>query len=87
MTVTCKLRVVSKTEVADADPSKHQAGSVEVTLRPVNDETNRDWSKYTPTGEVKLSITNMDAANAFVVGGNYYAEFSRVPSESLGAKA
>lgn len=82
MSVTCKLRVVSKLSVADSDPSKHRTGSVEVTLRPVNDEANKQWSKYTPTGEVKLSITNMEAADAFVVGGHYQAEFVRVPSET-----
>lgn len=84
MNVTCKLRVVSKTEVADSDPSKQKAGSVEVTLRPVNDYANQTWSKYTPTGEVKLSITNMAAADAFVVGAIYHAEFVRETAASHG---
>lgn len=87
MNVTCKLRVVSKNLLADPNPANRQIGSVEVTLRPVNDEANAHWSKYTPTGEVKLLITNMDAAAMFEVGGNYYAEFVRVPSEALASQA
>jgi hypothetical protein len=36
---------------------------------------NEGWSKFTPAGEVKLTITNPPAADVFVEGEYYLATF------------
>jgi hypothetical protein len=56
--------------------------AVEVTLMPVyggeDDKANREWSKWTPSGELRLTITNPDAYNQFVIGKTYWVDFSPV---------
>jgi hypothetical protein len=56
--------------------------AVRVTLQPVygksDDEANRDWSKWTPSGEVTMTITNPLAYEQFKIGKAYYVDFSPV---------
>jgi hypothetical protein len=47
-----------------------------VTLRPVTGKGNEEWSKYTPGGELKLYINNPAALEQFVVGKDYYLDFT-----------
>ena len=39
-------------------------------------KANKEWSKWTPYGEVVLGITNPDAFNQFVQGKVYYVDFT-----------
>lgn len=52
----------------------------EVVMRPVvtaeDDDPNKSYSKWTPAGELKLSITNPDAFNYFSVGSFYNLSFT-----------
>jgi hypothetical protein len=52
----------------------------DVLLRPVmtheDDDPNKSFSKYTPAGELKLSITNPEAFEQFAVGATYDVDFS-----------
>lgn len=61
------------------NPSDRQVG-VEVTLQPVYEEDpaspNYTWSKATPSGEVRLTISKPDAHQAFKVGATYLVTFS-----------
>jgi hypothetical protein len=41
-------------------------------------EGNGDWSKYTPTGELSMTITNPGAIEQFEVGGVYSLTFDKV---------
>lgn len=50
----------------------------EVKLAPVYDDANKDWSKWTPQGEIKMTITNPKALEAFDLGGQYFVDFTRV---------
>lgn len=45
---------------------------------PGGDEMNKDWSKYTPCGEIKLTITNPAAIEEFDIGGVYKTTFEKV---------
>ena len=49
---------------------------VEVQMAPVYDDANKDWSKYTPQGEIKMSITNPAAVAQFELGKKYYIDFT-----------
>ena len=51
----------------------------EVKLAPVyGDGPNAQWSKATPQGEISMSITNREAADAFELGKEYLVEFTPV---------
>lgn len=47
-----------------------------ITMAPVYDEANKDWSKYTPQGAIQMTITNPDAIAAFEIGKAYYVDFT-----------
>ena len=51
-----------------------------VTLQPVyggkDDEANKDWSRWTPSGELRLTITNPDAYEQFKLGKAYFVDFN-----------
>lgn len=79
MAVRAKVRCTGRHESL----SLHSKGSVEavtVTLQPVfggdDDEANRDWSKWTPSGEIRLTITNPEAHSQFAIGKSYFVDFT-----------
>lgn len=41
------------------------------------DEANKDWSKYTPQGEIKIMITNPAAVEEFEPGAVYRTTFEK----------
>jgi hypothetical protein len=47
-----------------------------VVMVPVYSEENREWSKYTPSGELKLYISNPALEGAFQVGKEYYLDIT-----------
>jgi hypothetical protein len=58
----------------------------EVVLRPVTagqeDDPNKSFSKWTPAGELKLTITNPEAFNQFVVGKLYDVDVTEYEAEA-----
>jgi hypothetical protein len=52
-------------------------GAEQVLLGVVTADTeeNKTWSKYTPQGEVTMTITNQDALGAFTPGAEYLLTF------------
>lgn len=77
--VQAKMRVTKKTS--------HSWGSekemaIDVELQPVFSDDpgdpNYSFSKATPTGEVRLTITNDAAFDAFKVGKQYLITFTEV---------
>lgn len=53
---------------------------VEIRMAPVygNGTENKDWSKWTPAGELKMTITNPPAAEKFEIGKCYFLDFTPV---------
>jgi hypothetical protein len=41
-----------------------------------NGEANKDWSKWTPSGELKMMVTNPAAIEKFELGKEYYLDFT-----------
>lgn len=39
-------------------------------------DENESWSKYTPSGNIEINITNPEAYNQFTVGKSYYINFT-----------
>lgn len=52
------------------------AVNAEVTLEPVYDDANKDWSKWTPSGKITMSITNPNAIAQFELGDEYFVDFT-----------
>lgn len=42
---------------------------------------NESWSKWTPSGELRMTITNPAAAAAFELGQHYYLDFTKAPAK------
>ncbi len=40
-------------------------------------EGNKDWSKYTPSGELSITVTNPDAIAQFEIGEVYSLSFEK----------
>lgn len=76
MKIICKVRVTSKNDQYNYDKSV----STTVTLQPVQGDENKTWSKYTPSGEIRLNINNPAAVDAFVLGGTYFVTFDPAPA-------
>lgn len=53
----------------------------EITMQPVfgsydDGAENESWSKYTPSGELRMTITNPAAIDCFSLGKAYYLDFT-----------
>lgn len=89
-TVRAKCRVVSTKHASGChgySATQKEPYAIEVTLQPVygagDDTENKSWSKYTPSGELKLVITNPDAVAVLGLGKTFYVDFT--PVEPLGS--
>ena len=71
MTVRLKFQCTKKIEVHGANPSENY---FELEFSPVTtgSEENKSFWKWTPTGQIKFSTLNMDAAKEFTAGQSYY---------------
>ena len=56
--------------------TKEEKFEEEVVLRPASGDENRDWSKYTPSGELKMRITQEGAVGQFAPGKYYFLDFT-----------
>lgn len=75
MSVVAKMRVVGRKEFTGVSKGEGIT-QVNITLQAIYDEgANSQWSKWTPTGEVQMTITNPDAYNQFVLGKAYLLTF------------
>lgn len=71
--VRAMMRVIAITDLPE-DPK----GGKRIVLQPIADTegTYKEWSKYTPSGEVRLDITNPPAAGGFESGKLYQVDFT-----------
>lgn len=67
--VRAKFVVSKKNEETTGEDD---ATLAQVTLKAVDGAGNEDWSIYTPSGELNMTIRNKAAADQFVVGDNMY---------------
>ena len=68
MTVKAKFQCVSILDLGNENKQFKFSAAV------AGDE-NKDWSKWTPSGDLSMHITNPDASSQFVVGKAYYLTF------------
>ena len=81
MSVVAKFRCVEVKK--NEDHSDERNDPVLVRLQAVfggeNDEANRSWSKWTPSGELFMSITNPAAHAEFKTGRCYFITVAEAP--------
>lgn len=77
--VVAKVRCTGRREYTQGAHSGEVDG-VEVTFQPVyggdDDKANAEWSKWTPSGEFRMTITNPLAYRQFELGKTYFATFT-----------
>lgn len=74
MTVRAKMKCESV--------EKQSEEQIKVTLRAVTDgssEENKSFSKYTPSADLNLTITNPECFDKFEQGKQYYVDI--IPAE------
>jgi hypothetical protein len=78
-----KFTVKSKREYLGYHNGNTNTRLVEISASPVGDakETNKSWSAATPSGELKMSISNPAAVDFFELGKEYYLDFTPVENE------
>lgn len=76
MNVRAKFRCQSVTT--------HAGGGEEVRLSAVSpdSEDNKAWSKWTPSGELSMYISNEAAHGAFEPGVDYFLDITKASAES-----
>lgn len=74
--------VRAKMRAMTVKPS-HSPESAEIMLMAVfeKDGPNAQWARYTPCGQVLLTIDNPPAARFFKQGRLYYVDFVECPEE------
>lgn len=74
MAVRAKMTVTQNKPQADPE-------FVDVVLTAVYttdpDDPNHSWSKYTPTGQIFMTITNPAAHSQFELGKTYFVDFTK----------
>ena len=72
---------VAKFKVLSVDKSNSWTPSVFLHLEAVTDqdtEENKTWSKYTPSGQLNMTITNEELFDSFSVGQEILLTLSEI---------
>lgn len=84
MAVIAKFRVTGRREYTQGGHSKELEG-VELHMQPVfgqdEGDPNKEWSKWTPSGELRMSVTNPAAYEQFSVGQDVMLTLEPVPKK------
>lgn len=79
MNVRAKYRVNAKEEVAGGVINGEVETLVTVKMTPVitGSEENKEFFRYTPSGELRIGTINQKAAEFFEIGKEYYLDFTK----------
>ncbi len=83
---TTRLKLVVNTVARHMDAGGGSAFE-EITLSAVYSDkegaANKEWSKWTPTGQLKFTVTNPVVHGRFLPGQFYYADLILTDKDSL----
>lgn len=79
---TRKATTMIRAKMVCSAITKDASGNESVTLYPVTSgsDENKQWSKWTPGGQLQLSISNPDAQGKFTPAKEYFVDVSEVPA-------
>ncbi|MBL8924113.1 MAG: hypothetical protein JNJ54_34980 [Myxococcaceae bacterium] len=85
MAFRAKCRITGVHQMSSVTPNPDgttPVTTVQVTLQPVyggdDDEANRQWSRWTPSGQLQLSITNPLIFPELVPGRAFFVDFTPI---------
>lgn len=70
-TILTKFKVASTTDFGD------NSQEVKMTAVISGSEENKSFSKYTPSGDIRLHITNPEILDFFIAGEEYYVRLEK----------
>jgi hypothetical protein len=76
MTVRAKMKCFHVDHLKSGNPDDVAA---DIRMVPVYDDgnpENKSWSKWTPSGEIRLFVTNPEAIKQFEPGKSYFVDFT-----------
>jgi hypothetical protein len=76
MAVRAKMKCFAVDHLKGGNPEDVAADIRMIPVYDDGDPENKTWSKYTPSGEVRLFVTNPDAIAQFEIGKSYYLDFT-----------
>jgi hypothetical protein len=63
--------------------TRYATGTVSVSLKPVSSgDGNKEWSQWTPSGSLVMSITNPAVVDFIKPGKEYYLDFTEVGKDA-----
>ncbi len=88
MSVIAMFRVTGRSEESNITRKEGEPPEqVNVTLQPIYDEgSNKSWSKWTPSGELRMTITNPAAFEQIQRGKTFRVELVEVDPVTLEPK-
>ena len=79
MSVVCKFKCTGIEEFRKPDTGEVESKSITLEAKyDENDTVNKGWSKWTPSGDMRMNITNPDAFNQFEEGKYYLIKLEQV---------
>lgn len=82
VTVRAKFVVHAVEKTAWGEQSEHNPNPPVhhmIKLCPVSGEANKVWSDATPSGALEMLVTNPAAVAQFVLGADYFVDFTHAP--------
>jgi hypothetical protein len=57
-----------------------------ITMTAVSGNENKSWSKWTPSGQLTMTVNNPEAVKQFEIGKHYFLDFSEAPAKEADEK-
>lgn len=83
MTVTAKFRCVSLNYLDPGVGSKEVIAQLKLSAVYGDGKENKDWSKWTPAGEITMTVTNPAAVDYFRPGKEFFVVFQEAAPPEL----
>jgi len=77
MSIRAKFRCTSVVKYPTGDGETVRLGAVHGGAS----DANKSWSKFTPSGDLRLHITNPEAEGKFVPGNYYFLDFTETDKD------
>jgi hypothetical protein len=81
--VRAKFRCIEKADRSTQWGASKGVQSSGVKLAAVAGPENKEWAQFTPSGQLEMQIDNPAALDAFVVGTDYFIDFTPVETEQV----
>ena len=85
MSVIAMFRITGRSEFSSISRKEGEPPeSIRVTLQPIYDEgSNTSWSKWTPSGELQMQITNPECFKELQLGKTFQLLLTEVDPVTL----